>query len=554
MTAAIRRRVARALESGGGHEAHRFALRDRTAAGNQLLLCGIVVVMFVVGLATGVLPRAELFALGVLIVAIGTIAALAVPWARIPAGWIAVIPFVDIIAIAMLRNADPAGGLGLLWVFPAMWLASLGRAGLITSCVVIPALYWSLLVFGPAPVFTFATLLLPLVIVAFSVSVYSSARRFAAQRELLDAQAARLAFARSAAVQQEQLVTEVLDTVDFGVVRFSVGGDVVYENDAVGRLGGAMPRRHATSEGASLLAEDGRSPIDPQDHPLARARRGESFEDEIVWSQDADGRRVALIFTARRLVDHRGADAGAVLVARDVTSEQEALRARDDLVASVSHELRTPLTSVLGYLELALDEDDLSERVRRYLDTALGSGERLLAIIADILISSRRSRTSVEAAVHPREIDALEVVRESVLALRPLADDRVIKVTVSGAERAVVFADPGRLRQVVDNLLGNALKFNRDGGAVELAVTTDGRETTITVRDTGVGIEQADQEHVFDRFFRASEDVAGNGLGLAITQDIVKAHDGRISVASEPGIGSTFTVVLPAHAQTRMPG
>lgn len=240
-------------------------------------------------------------------------------------------------------------------------------------------------------------------------------------------------------------------------------------------------------------------------------------------------------------------------MARDVTAEQEALRARDDLVASVSHELRTPLTSVLGYLELALDEDDLSERVRRYLETALGSGERLLAIIADILITSRRSRTSVEATVHPREVDALEVVRESVLALRPLAADRVIKVSVTGPDRAAVYADPGRLRQVIDNLLGNAIKFNRDGGAVDLAVTTDGEATTIEVRDTGVGIAVEDQQRVFERFFRASEDVAGNGLGLAITADIVRAHDGELTVTSEPGVGSTFTLVLPAHADARTP-
>lgn len=208
---------------------------------------------------------------------------------------------------------------------------------------------------------------------------------------------------------------------------------------------------------------------------------------------------------------------------------------------------------MLGYLELALDEDDLSERVRRYLETALGSGERLLAIIADILITSRRSRTSVEATVHPREVDALEVVRESVLALRPLAADRVIKVSVTGPDRAAVYADPGRLRQVIDNLLGNAIKFNRDGGAVDLAVTTDGEATTIEVRDTGVGIAVEDQQRVFERFFRASEDVAGNGLGLAITADIVRAHDGELTVTSEPGVGSTFTLVLPAHADARTP-
>ncbi len=532
-------------------DGQRFDLRDRTAAANQLLLCAIVAVLFVVGLVGGFIHRPELFALGALLIGLGGIAALAVPWTSIPAGWVAVLPLVDIVAIALMRQADPIGGLGLLWVFPAMWLATLGRAGLITCCVLIPALYWSLIAVGPEPVFSFASFLLPLVIIAISSAVYASARRFAAQRDLLDAQAARLAFARSAAVQQEQLVTEVLDTVDFGVVRFSVGGDVVYENDAVGRLGGSMPRLHAAGETRVLLQEDGETPLDAHDHPLARARRGESFEDETVWSQDAEGRRVALTFTARRLLDHRGADAGGVLVARDVTAEQEALRARDDLVASVSHELRTPLTSVLGYLELAIDEDDHSERVRRYLDTALGSGERLLAIISDILLTSRRSRTSVEAAVHPREIDAVELVRESVLALGPVAADRVIKVSVTETGHAVVYADPGRLRQVIDNLLGNAIKFNRDGGAVDVTVSTDGEATTIAVRDTGVGIAAEDQEHVFERFFRASEDVAGNGLGLAISADIIKAHDGTLTVASDPGVGSTFTIVLPAHAETR---
>lgn len=153
--------------------------------------------------------------------------------------------------------------------------------------------------------------------------------------------------------------------------------------------------------------------------------------------------------------------------------------------------------------------------------------------------------------MHPREIDAVELVRESVLALGPVAADRVIKVSVTETGHAVVYADPGRLRQVIDNLLGNAIKFNRDGGAVDVTVSTDGEATTIAVRDTGVGIAAEDQEHVFERFLRASEDVAGNGLGLAISADIIKAHDGTLTVASDPGVGSTFTIVLPAHAETR---
>ncbi|MFN8087331.1 MAG: HAMP domain-containing sensor histidine kinase [Microbacterium sp.] len=151
--------------------------------------------------------------------------------------------------------------------------------------------------------------------------------------------------------------------------------------------------------------------------------------------------------------------------------------------------------------------------------------------------------------MHPREIDVAEVVRASALALKPLAEERVIKVTVAADERVTAFADASRIRQVVDNLLGNAIKFNRDGGAVELAVRADRDTSVIEVRDTGVGIAEADRQRVFERFFRASEDVAGNGLGLAISAEIVKAHGGRLSVESTPGFGSTFTVELPTRGR-----
>ncbi|WP_336633058.1 MULTISPECIES: sensor histidine kinase [unclassified Microbacterium] len=525
----------------------RFEVRDRVATGNQLLLWAIVTLLLLTSIATGALPNPELFALGALGITFAALASLTVPWDQIPPGWAAVVPIVDILAIALLRMSDPAAGLGLLWAFPAMWLGSLGRSGLIASCTVIPAIYWGLLVTGPSQAFSFATLLLPLVIIAISGAGYSSARRFRAQRELLDGQAARLAYARSVAIRQEQLVSEVLDTVDFGVVRLSLGGDIVYENDAAGRLGAAMPGLHAATGATTLLAADGRTPLNADDYPLARARRGETFDDDVAWSVDPDGRRTALTFTARRLVDHRGADSGAVVTARDVTAEREALQARDDLVASVSHELRTPLTSLLGYLELTLDEEDLPERPRRFVDTALGSGERLLEIVSDILSASRRSIKSVESSVHPRETEVVQIVRASILALRPLADDRVLKISRTGPDSVRAFADPARLRQVVDNLVGNAIKFNRDGGSIDIAVDSDGETTTISVRDTGVGVPPEAREHIFERFFRASEDVPGNGLGLALSNEIVKAHGGALTVDSEPGVGSTFTVSIPTH-------
>jgi signal transduction histidine kinase len=466
----------------------RLELRDRVAAGNQLLLCGIVVVLFTGGLALGSLTRPGLFAIGALVIAIGAIAALSVPWSQVPAGWVAVVPIVDIAAITVLRVAEPTSGVGLLWAFPAMWLASLGRWGLVTGCALIPTLYWVVVALTPSASFSFSTLLLPIVIVAISSAGYSSAQRFAAQRELLDAQAARLAFARAAAVRQEQLVSEVLDTVDFGVVRLSVGGDIVYENDAVGRFSSAIPGLHAASARTDLLLEDGVTPLDPSDHPLARAA-GDTIEDEVVWSRDAEGRLSALSFASRRLIDHRGEDSGAVIVARDVTAERE-VRARRSRRVGVTR---------------AEDAADLRARLPR---AGPGRGPsrprapcRHRAQQRGAAARDRRRHplrvallpALVESSVHPREIDVAEVVRASALALKPLAEERVIKVTVAADERVTAFADASRIRQVVDNLLGNAIKFNRDGGAVELAVRADRDTSVIEVRDTGVGIAEADR-------------------------------------------------------------
>ncbi|HYP73640.1 MAG TPA: PAS domain-containing sensor histidine kinase, partial [Microbacterium sp.] len=137
----------------------RIDSQGRVAVGSQLLLCALTVVLLIGGIAGGLLAQPGLFALGTLGVALGTIATLAVPWARVGAEWAAVVPIIDILAIGALRWSDPSGGLGLLWALPAMWLASLGRAGLIASCTLIPALYWLIVALGPTSTFGFASLL-----------------------------------------------------------------------------------------------------------------------------------------------------------------------------------------------------------------------------------------------------------------------------------------------------------------------------------------------------------------------------------------------------------
>ncbi|WP_248174536.1 MULTISPECIES: PAS domain-containing sensor histidine kinase [unclassified Microbacterium] len=522
-------------------------LRDRVAANNQLLLTAIVAVIFLSGIPSGWLADAPQFAAGVVIVVVAAVASLAVPWSRIHPSWVAAIPLFDIVAIGLMRTSD-VPGIGLLWAFPTMWLSSMGRIWFVVACVGSIGAYWIALLFVPDFELTWAVVVLPAVVIAIGASTFNATRRFLAQRSLLDAQTERLTAALRHASRQEQLLTEVLDTVDFGVLRVGSSGEITFVNDALGRFQQRIPEFGRVDGAEQIFAADGQTPLRPEERPLARIMRGESFSDVVVWYAVSDSRRAALSLTARRMKDADGRPAGVVLVARDVTEERTALKARDSLVASVSHELRTPLTSIIGYLELVLDNEDVAEAVHRQVDVAYRNSERLLGIVSGILAASTASRMSAEVTVSPVDHDLAELLRSSASDLGPVARERAIRIDTSDVIETPAYIDPARIRQVVDNLISNAIKFNRDGGSIVLGSSTDGTNSWFLVRDSGIGLSTEDQDRLFERFFRAETGVAGTGLGLAISREIVRAHGGDITVSSTLGLGTTFMVKLPAYA------
>lgn len=521
--------------------------RARTATLNQLLLASVV---FALGalVAVGPFPGDPvLFFTGVVIIIVLTGATLVIPWNRLPFGWVAAVPAIDIVAITFMQLAAPGTAMGLLWIFPTTWLAAgFGLLGLFAVIVAIAGII-SVLTLVSAQQVTYTTFLLPLVLFAVAATSHLTARRSDAQRTLLAKQAQLLRRVLESSRRQEQVVTEVLDAVDFGVVRIDADGRVTVTNEAHGRLQQAMGG--AEGEDAAAFRDDGVTRLPDDELPVERALRGESFDAQVVWFGEDPGPRKALSITTRRLIDPDGRDGGAVVISRDVTAELEALRARDDLVASVSHELRTPLTSILGYLDLAIEEPGIPDHVRANLDIAERNAERLLRIVADILAASSSSSSSIEATMTAQALDARDIVRASGEALLPRAASRAVTIDTTGLEEAGVWADPMRLRQVVDNLVSNAIAYNKDGGTVFLGTTTDGRFTWILVRDTGIGISEADRSRLFQRFYKAgAERRSGTGLGLAITRDIVRAHGGELGLHSSPGVGSTFIVKLPATA------
>jgi signal transduction histidine kinase len=520
--------------------------RERTATLNQVLLASVVLVLAILIALGPFTGSSVIFFAGVVIVFIVTGATFVIPWNHIAYGWVAVVPAADIVAITLMQLASPSSALGLLWIFPTMWLAgAFGLLGLYAVIVSTAGIVSVLAALSEQQV-THATLLVPLVLIAVATTSFLNARRSDAQRTLLAKQARLLTQLLEHTRRQEQEVTEVLDAVDFGVIRVAADGKISVTNDAHGRLQQAM---HTEDEDAAPPAfrDDGVTRLPDDELPLERALRGEAFDAQVVWFGQEPGPRQALSISARRLTDPHGSDAGAVVISRDVTTELDALRARDELVASVSHELRTPLTSILGYLDLAIEEPGIPDHVRSNLDIAERNAERLLGIVADILAASSSSSSSIEASIDVKDLDARDIVRASAEALEPRAAARAIEIDTSGLEEARVSADPLRLRQVVDNLLSNAIAYNRDGGTVFLGTTTDGISSWILVRDTGVGISDADRSRLFQRFYKAGTPRrAGTGLGLAITRDIVRAHGGDLGLHSSPGAGTTFVVKLPA--------
>lgn len=524
----------------------------RSILSNQALLLAATLLLVVSAALFGQVRSASLFTVSVAVIFAGAIFAIVAPWRALPAWALGLVPVVDMLAIAVLRESAPLAGVGLLWAFPAIWIGStFGVGGVVAVLVGVSAIVAVQLANDVEQRLTSSTFVLPFTVLALSALAHTTARRARAQRALLEKQSAELRRSAERARRQEDLVTEVLDAVDFGVIRITPSGDLAVTNEAHARLQATVDVLGAP---IAAYAADGVTPVPAEATPLARARAGELFEGELVWFGAPGENRRALSVTARRLPSGTDTDPGTIVVSRDVTAEEQALRVRDDLVASVSHELRTPLTSIIGYLDLALDDPAIMEETRERLEVAERNATRLRELVADILAMSAASRHGAEFDLVPVDMDIAAIVRASIESQQPRAVDHGIRIDSSGLRPGSARVDPRRLRQVVDNLISNAIKYNVRGGTVAVAVDVSESAVQIAVADDGPGISRTEQDRVFDRFFRGdavrNSSTHGSGLGLAISRDIVRAHGGEITVSSALGTGATFIVRLPRNQES----
>jgi PAS domain S-box-containing protein len=256
---------------------------------------------------------------------------------------------------------------------------------------------------------------------------------------------------------------------------------------------------------------------------------------------DVAGREVWLSIVGVTLAD------GIVYAFRDVTRERRLEELRSQFVATISHELRTPLASLHG-AALTLVERDLSGETRHeLLDMIAVQAKRLAELVEEILVTGQLDSGSLRVVSEPFDPDELVWTAATAARLR-IGDDRRIDVSIS-AVLPKVAGDPERTRQVLGNLVDNAIKYSPHGGRIELGVEADDGYARFSVRDEGLGIPLGEQKRIFEKFYRLDPDhhrgIGGSGLGLYICRELVRSMDGRIWVDSDPGRGATFVFELP---------
>ena len=243
--------------------------------------------------------------------------------------------------------------------------------------------------------------------------------------------------------------------------------------------------------------------------------------------------------------NYYGGDKGAILIVLDITQQIENERNRRQFTDNVTHELKTPLTSIIGYSQLITNDIARREDVKRFVGIIEQNAENLMEMINDIMrISSLESMEGLNKVV--LQLD--EVVNRTVNQEKLNADTENISISAS-VEAVRIYADESQMYQLVNNLVSNAIKYNKPGGRVDVSLTKSDGCALLTVADTGIGIPEERIDKIFERFYvvdkSRNKKISSTGLGLSIVKHIVKAHDGTVSVKSQKGAGTEFTVKLP---------
>jgi two-component system, OmpR family, phosphate regulon sensor histidine kinase PhoR len=281
---------------------------------------------------------------------------------------------------------------------------------------------------------------------------------------------------------------------------------------------------------------------------LEAIRASEPRRESIQMSRGpSEGREMEV--SAVPLGENSASTEGAVILFHDVTQLRQMEEIRRDFVANVSHELRTPLSIFRGYLETLLDEPQQPPgELLRILEVMERHSDRLYALVEDVLSLARLESPAAELDLS--EISLPEFLQEILDDWKKRLEAKQLKSHLDvPLDLPKLEADESRLQEIIYNLLDNAVKYSQAGGAITLRATVEGDQVRISVSDEGIGIRENDLPRIFERFYRAdkarSRELGGTGLGLSIVKHIAQLHGGTAQAQSEPGKGTTISVLLP---------
>jgi signal transduction histidine kinase len=443
---------------------------------------------------------------------------------------------------AMLLTGGPEQ-IGSIWFVPwvAIIAAELGPVGGAFVGGAAAGLYLAAAELTIDPDDSFAFLMRLVALVAVGVAAGLSSRRISSDALELQSTSA--------------LQRALLDSTVDGICLTDGAGNIVLANAPLQRYGLelGLPLHGTVAERLLALADRTTEPARYRERMLEIGLDLAASEDEFELAESG---RVFRGYTAP-VARQDGTVVGRIWTLREVTADRRLERLRDAFVAAVSHELRTPLTSISGFLELLADEEhELGPAGRRYVDVIRRGNDRLRRIVEDLLLVAEIEAERLE--LRPTPTDLAELAAATVEDAAATAVENGIELSLDVKGSLPLEADAARLRQVLDNLVSNALKFTPSGGSVTLSASNGDGPLRVEVTDTGIGVPQDELGQLFSRFYRASSArrraIPGTGLGLVIARAIIEAHGGTISLEPREDEGTRVTVTLPGEELRSSPG
>lgn len=347
--------------------------------------------------------------------------------------------------------------------------------------------------------------------------------------------------------KQRQMTQDMLNTIQEGVQLLSLNGTTLQVNRKLCEYFDVTPCELETNSSLNQFFELLKQTVTDPDRLITSIQEivdnPEMTADTWVYQLKNNNRYISIY--GEPLYRHQER-IGTLLVHRDITKEFEIDRMKSEFVSTVSHELRTPLASVLGFTELLLSKELAAERQQKYLNVIHQEAQRLTSLVNDFLDLQRME--SGRQVFELEDVNVNEIIREVCDVLNVPSGSSQLTYEFAACN-ALVHGDPNKLKQLCTNLLNNAIKYSPAGGTIMVKTYNEGKHLLIDFVDHGLGIPADAIPQLFNRFFRVDNsdrrEIGGTGLGLAIVKEILHVHKGNISVQSEFGKGSTFTVVLP---------